>query len=110
MTVKLHHTEIPLTDTVMLDAMTATLPYGAELRDLLRPGFDGTVHRYYAEIRTAFTIAADGTVVQCFEVSGVTLEQATRIAAACEDIEEWSVDSFQTIIMEVLGRVGNRMQ
>jgi hypothetical protein len=109
MTVKLHHTEIPLTDSVMLDAMASTLPDGDGLRGLLKPGFDGNLHRYYHEIRTAFTIAADGTVAQCFEVSGITPEQARRIADGCEEIEEWSVDSFQSIVMEVLGRVGNRM-
>jgi gamma-glutamylcysteine synthetase len=94
----------------MLDAMTDVLPDGAELRRHLRHGFCGIAHRYYAEIRTAFTIAADGTVAQCFEVSDVTLAEATRIAAACDDIDEWSVDSFQAIIAEVLGQVGNRMQ
>jgi hypothetical protein len=109
MSTELHHTEIPLTDSAMLDAMTGALPDGAALRRRLKLGFCGTAHRYYAEIHTAFTIAADGTVAQCFEVSGVTPEEATRIAAACDEIDEWSVDSFQSIVAEVLGRVGNRM-
>jgi hypothetical protein len=64
----------------------------------LRPGFIGTAHRYNAEIRTAFTIAADGATALCFGLSGITLGEATQIAEACEEIGEWSVESFRVTV------------
>jgi hypothetical protein len=94
----------------MLDAMTDAMPDGAELRARLRPGFIGTAHRYIAEIRTAFTIAADGTMALCFELSGITLRESTQIAEACEEIEEWSVESYQVTVEEVLGLISGRLQ
>ena len=109
-TTKLHHTEIALTDSAMLDAMTGALPDGAELRTRLRRGYRGITHRYYEELRTAFVLVADGTTAQCFEVSEVTSAEATRIAETSDEIEEWSVESFQAILAEALGQVGNRMK
>jgi hypothetical protein len=94
----------------MLDAITDAMADGAELRGLLRPGFIGTSHQYIAEIRTAFTIAADGTTALCFELSGVTPGQATQIAEACEEIDEWSVESFRVIAEEVLGLISGRLE
>ncbi len=96
--------QIPLSDAVLLDAMTDAMADGAELRRRLRPGYRGTAHRYYAETQTAFTIAADGTTARCFEVCGLTLDEARRIAEACDEIEEWSLEPFQAIVEETLGR------
>jgi hypothetical protein len=101
---KLHYAEILLTDWIMLDAMIETMPDGAELRGRLRRGYRGVVHRYYADTRTAFTISADGTIAQCFEVCEVTPQEALQIAEACDEIEEWSVRAFQATIGQILGR------
>jgi len=110
MPTKLLCSEIPLTDSATLDAMTEAMPDGAELRGRLRRGYRGIAHRYYAETRTAFTIVADGTTAQCFEIVGLTPEQAKRIAEACDEIEEWSVETFRAIVEEALGRQSDRLQ
>src|ERR1700691_1709956 len=81
MPTKLLCSEIPRTDSAMLDAMIDAIPDGAELRRRLRRGYRGIAHRYYAETRTAFTIVADGTTAQCFEIVGLTPVEAMRIAA-----------------------------
>jgi hypothetical protein len=110
MTTKLHHTQIRLTDSAALNAMTAAFPDGDELRARLRRCDRVKAYRYYADIRTAFLIGADGTTAQCFKLTGITQLEAVRIAAAFSEIKKWSLESFQTIVEEVLGRVGIRVQ
>jgi|SRR5580658_3501493 hypothetical protein len=110
MPTKLLCSEILLTDSAMLEAMADAMPDGAEMRRRLRRGYRGVTHRYYAETQTAFTIVADGTTARCFEVVGLTSEEAKRIAEACDEIEEWSVESFQAIVDQALGRQRDRVQ
>ena len=110
MTIKMTCAAARLNDSAALDALTSQIPSGEELRHHLRPGYEGSAQRYTAETRSLVTVAADGEIAACYTVSGVSVQEAATITAECEDIDEWSIESFRAAVERALGRQSDRVQ
>jgi hypothetical protein len=48
-------------------------------------------------------VASDATLVKCFTVSDITIDQAEMIAAACPDIGGLELDEFRQAVELALG-------
>jgi len=73
-----------LKDAVAVERLVAASPGAHRLRPLLKPGFAGAVDGYHAATRTARYVRADGDLVVCFVLSGVSQQEAMAVGDALE--------------------------
>jgi hypothetical protein len=96
-----------LNDAAAVNELLAPMRDREALKRKLRPGFRGHKYAYDLHTRTARYLLTNGEVVACYSVTDVSLEQATMIAAACDDLIEWSMRTFQATVARALeyGRI-----
>jgi hypothetical protein len=99
-----------LTDTDALDRLVAPLSNGQRLRTQLRPGYAGVTHDYNYDTRAGHYIGADGELVVCYTVTGVTLQQAAEIAGELTDLTTWDGGAFEAAVERALGAQILRVQ
>jgi hypothetical protein len=97
-----------LGDAAALDELLAPMRDGAALKRKLRVGFCGHKYSYDVQTRIARCLLTNGEIVACYSVTEVSLEEAKLIAAACEDLSEWSMRTFQEAVARALGAEGRR--
>jgi hypothetical protein len=88
------------------DAMAkflAPIPNGERLGRVLEDRHPLASRAYDDETWTARFVASDATLVKCFTVSDITIDQAEMIAAACPDIGELELDEFRQAVELALG-------
>jgi hypothetical protein len=96
-----------LNDAAAIKELLTPMRDREALKRKLRPGFRGHKYAYDGWARTARYLLTDGKIVACYSVTDVSLEQATTIAAACDEISEWSTRTFQAAVERVLrGEIG----
>jgi hypothetical protein len=91
-----------LGDAVALNELLAPLRHGAALKRKLRVGFRGHQYTYDVQARVARCLLTNGEIVACYSVAEVSLQEAKMIAAACEDLSEWSTSTFQAAVARAL--------
>ena len=88
------------------DAMAkflAPIPNGERLARVLEDRHPLASRAYDDETWTARFVASDATLVKCFTVSDITIDQAEMIAAACPDIGGLELDEFRQAVELALG-------
>jgi hypothetical protein len=76
---------------------------GSRLAKVLEDRHSLASRAYDDETWTARFVASDATLVKCFTVSDVTIDQAEMIAAACPDIGGLELDEFRQAVRQALG-------
>jgi hypothetical protein len=103
MTTQISFTAARLDDAAGMADFLAAIPNGDDLRKVLQNGKAVSSRAYDDETWTARFVASDGSVVKCFTVSAITIDQAEMIAAACLDTFAWDVGAFGAAVAEALG-------
>jgi hypothetical protein len=98
-----------LADAAALNELLAPMRDSAALKRRLRLGFRGHQYTYDVQTRIARCLLTNGEIVACYSVTGVSLEEAKMIAAACEDLREWSMRTFEAAVARALGVESRRM-
>ncbi len=84
MNTRISMTAARLDDADAMASFLAPIPNGDRLAELLARG-PLTSRAYDDALQSARFVASDGTVVRCFEVGEITIDQAEMIAAVCAD-------------------------
>ena len=92
-----------LDDAEEMAKLLLSIPNGEELAKVLHNGEAVSSRAYDDETWTARFVASDGSVVKCFTVSAITIDQAEMIAASCQDTFAWDESGFREAVAEALG-------
>jgi hypothetical protein len=92
-----------LDDTAAMAEFLSAIPEAEQLAKLLEKRDPLTSRAYDDEAWTARFVASDGTIVTCFTVTDITIDQAEMIAAACVGIRELDLIAFRQAVEEALG-------
>ena len=92
-----------LDDEDAMAGFLAPIPNGERLAKLLEERHPLASRAYDDETWTARFVASDATLVKCFTVSDITIDQAEMIAAACPDISGLRLDEFRQAVEQALG-------
>ena len=102
-TTRILDTMARLDDAAAVIALLAPMRDGKALKRKLRPGFCGHKYSYNRYTRTACYLHTDGEVVACYSITAVSLEQASMIAARCDEMTVWSTAAFRAAVERALG-------
>jgi hypothetical protein len=97
-----------LNDAAALNELLAPMRDSAALKRKLRPGFRGHQYTYDLHTRIARYLLTNGEIVACYSVTEVSLGEAKTIAAACDELTEWSMRNFQAAVARALDAEGRR--
>jgi hypothetical protein len=100
---KLHTTTVRLDDTNALAEFLATIPNSEGLAQLLATRAPQNTRAFDDDNLIARFVISDGSVVTCFTVADITIDQAEMITLACEEADAWEGESFQQAVVRVLG-------
>jgi hypothetical protein len=91
-----------LGDAAALNELLAPLRGSAAIKRKLRLGLCGHQYTYDVRRRVARCLLTNGEIVACYSVTEVSLEEAKMIALACEDLNEWSMRTFEAAVARAL--------
>ena len=84
-----------INDSAQMAEFLARLPNSVGLQRLLEHRkVVSTRTDYEDEEMSALFVRSDGTTVVCYKVDGVTIDESEMIAAQCELLHDWNLDSF----------------
>jgi hypothetical protein len=92
-----------LPDAAAMTRFLAAIPDGDRLASLLQLGRPVNSRAYDDDTETARYVVSDGADVKCFVVTGVTIDQAEMIAAACLTLPAWEEAAFREAVEVALG-------
>jgi hypothetical protein len=92
-----------LDDADAMKCFLAAIPEGERLASLLERGRPIDSRAYDDDTEIARYVVSDGSIVKCFVVTGVTIDQAEMIAAACLTIPAWNEPAFRETVEVALG-------
>jgi hypothetical protein len=87
-----------LNDTAQMAAFLEGMPNAADLRTLLMKMKVVSTRDYEDDEMTALFVRSNGVTVACYRVEGVTIDESEMIAAQCELLDDWNVDSFSRAV------------
>jgi hypothetical protein len=92
-----------LDDGAAMGVFLAPIPNGDRLAGLLQGGRPVASRACDDETWTARFVSSDATLVKCFTVCDITIDQAEMIAAACPDVGCLDLEQFRRAVAEALG-------
>ena len=87
-----------LNDGAQMAVFLAGMPNADDLAHLLQSKKIVSTRDYEDDDMTALFVRSDGTRVACYRVEGVTIDESEMIAAQCELLDEWNVESFSRAV------------
>jgi hypothetical protein len=90
-------------DAGAMASFLAPIPHSEVLAQLLATRQPQNTRAYEDEQQTARFVISDGTVVICFTVADITIDQAELITLACEKAEAWDATTFPSAASQALG-------
>lgn len=81
-------------DAAQMAIFLASIPYADGLAALLTERRVVSTRTFDDDAMIARFVRSDGTTVACYTVEAVTIDEAEMIAAQCELLEEWNLESF----------------
>ena len=91
-------TNARLEDAAQMARFLAPIPNGGSLEALLKQRKVVSTRTYDDEEMLARFVRSDGTMVDCYTVKEVTIDEAEMIAAQCELMEVWNVEGFSRAV------------
>jgi hypothetical protein len=85
-------------DVAQMAAFFAPIPDGQALEALLMERKVVSTRTYDEEEMVARFVRSNGTTVACYTVRDVTIDEAEMIAAQCEILDDWNVESFSRAV------------
>lgn len=81
-------------DAAQMAAFLASIPDADGLQALLMKRRIVSTRTFDDDAMIARFVRSDGTTVACYTVEAVTIDEAEMIAAQCELLDDWSVETF----------------
>lgn len=91
-----------LNDEAQRALFLATLPDADDLESLLMQRKVVSTRDYEDDAMIARFVRSNGTDVVCYAVRGVTIDEAEMIAAQCELLSDWNIDTFTQAVHTAL--------
>jgi hypothetical protein len=87
-----------LNDPAQMAAFLQGIPNAADLRTLLMKMKVVSTRDYEDDEMAALFVRSNGVTVACYRVEGVTIDESEMIAAQCELLDDWNVESFSRAV------------
>jgi hypothetical protein len=85
-------------DAAQMAEFLARLPNSDGLKALLEHRKAVSTRDYEDDEMSALFVRSDGTTVVCYKVDGVTIDEGEMIAAQCELLDVWNLESFSRAV------------
>jgi hypothetical protein len=85
-------------DSAQMAAFLASIPDADGLQALLMKRRVVSTRTFDDDAMIARFVRSDGTTVACYTVEAVTIDEAEMIAAQCELLDDWNVESFSRAV------------
>ncbi len=89
-------------DAAQMAQFLAPIPDSDQLAKVLEKGESVSSRAYDDETWTARFVGSDGTMVKCFTVADITIDQAEMIASVCIDPCVWQETEFREMVQRLL--------
>jgi hypothetical protein len=91
---KITESHAKFADTAQMAAFLASIPDADGLQVLLMKRRIVSTRTFDDDAMIARFVRSDGITVMCYTVEAVTIDEAEMIAAQCELMDVWNVESF----------------
>ena len=91
-------TNARLDDAAQMALFLAPIPNASSLEALLRERKVVSTRTYDDDEMLARFVRSDGKMVACYTVKEVTIDEAEMIAAQCELLDVWNLESFSRAV------------
>lgn len=91
-------TNARLEDAAQMARFLAPIPNADSLKALLLERKIVSTRTYDDEEMIARFVRSDGTIVACYTVKDVTIDEGEMIAAQCELLDLWDAESFSRAV------------
>ena len=91
-------TNARLDDAAQMRLFLAPIPNAGSLEALLMERKSVSTRTYDDDEMLARFVRSDGKMVACYTVKEVTIDEAEMIAAQCELLEAWNLESFSRAV------------
>ena len=85
-------------DAAEMAIFLASIPDADGLQALLMKRKVVSTRTFDDDAMIARFVRSDGTTVACYTVEAVTIDEAEMIAAQCELLDDWNVESFSRAV------------
>jgi hypothetical protein len=85
-------------DSAQMAAFLASIPDADGLQALLMKRKVVSTRTFDDDAMIARFVRSDGATVACYAVEAVTIDEAEMIAAQCELLDDWDVESFSRAV------------
>jgi hypothetical protein len=85
-------------DAAQMAIFLASIPDADELAALLMERKVVSTRTFDDDAMIARFVRSNGAIVACYTVQDVTIDEAEMIAAQCELLEDWNVESFSRAV------------
>jgi hypothetical protein len=89
-------------DAAQMAIFLASIPDADGLAALLMQRRVVTTRTFDDDAMIARFVRSNGMTVACYTVEGVTIDEAEMIAAQCELVNDWNVESFSNAVHTAL--------
>ena len=95
---KITESHAKFADAAQMAAFLASIPDADGLAALLIERRVVSTRTFDDDTMVARFVRSNGTTVACYTVEAVTIDEAEMIAAQCELLDDWNVESFSSAV------------
>lgn len=95
---KIRESHARFDDAAQMAIFLAAIPDAEDLAALLMQRSVVSTRTFDDDAMVARFVRSNGTVVACYTVDGITIDEAEMIAAQCELLEDWNIESFSRAV------------
>lgn len=95
---KITESHAKFADAAQMTAFLASIPDADGLQALLMKRKIVSTRTFDDDAMIARFVRSDGTTVACYTVEAVTIDEAEMIAAQCELLDDWNVETFSRAV------------
>jgi hypothetical protein len=95
---KITESHAQFADAAQMAAFLASIPDADGLQALLMKRKIVSTRTFDDDAMIARFVRSDGSSVACYTVEAVTIDEAEMIAAQCELLDDWNVESFSRAV------------
>jgi hypothetical protein len=95
---KITESHAQFADAARMAAFFASIPDADGLQALLMKRKIVSTRTFDDDAMIARFVRSDGTSVVCYSVEAITIDEAEMIAAQCELLDDWNLESFSRAV------------
>ncbi|HEY2781388.1 MAG TPA: hypothetical protein VGI90_11460 [Steroidobacteraceae bacterium] len=95
---KISASQAMINDAPQMALFLQSIPNAGDLETLLHERKAVSTRSYDDDAMIARFVRSDGVTVVCYTVEEVTIDEGEMIAAQCELLDQWSLESFSSAV------------